>query len=34
MSEKLIRKIEEKIFIGWTDGKEIWDTKTTTIPLF
>lgn len=27
-------RIEEKTFIGWRDGEEIWKTKTTSIPLF
>jgi|LakMenEpi03Aug12_release.lakeMendotaPanAssembly.Ray.scaffolds.fasta_scaffold4310153_1 hypothetical protein len=29
----IIMKIEEKTFVGMRDGEEIWETKTTTIPL-
>lgn len=29
----IIMKIEEKSFIGMREGKEIWDTKSSTIPL-
>jgi hypothetical protein len=26
--------ITEKTFLGWENGEEIWQTKTTSIPLF
>jgi hypothetical protein len=29
----IIMKIEEKSFIAMKNGKEIWETKATTIPL-